>query len=85
MIGVVDVKIQAANPSMPLFPWRAFRNSYSSVRVRDVPRKIGKWNITNVTVQVTYPDGSIKSTSAVLTGGVWVATVEGTATAGISL
>lgn len=85
MIAVVDVSVQAANVSMPLFPWRAFRNSYSSVRVRNVPRKIGKWNITNVTVQVTYPDGSIKTADAVLTGGVWVATLEGTATAGTSL
>ena len=85
MIAVVDCAVQAANVSMPLFPWRAFRNSYSSVRVRNVPRKIGKWNITNVTVQVTYPDGSIKTADAVLTGGVWVATVEGTATAGTSL
>lgn len=85
MIAVVDVSVQAANVSMPLFPWRAFRNSYSSVRVRNVPRKIGKWNITNVAVQVTYPDGSIKTSDAVLTGGVWVATLEGTATAGTSL
>lgn len=85
MIAVVDVAVQAANVSMPLFPWRAFRNSYSSVRVRNVPRKIGKWNITNVSVQVTYPDGSIKTADAVLTGGVWVATLEGTATAGTSL
>ena len=85
MIGIIDVAIQAENPSMPLYPWRAFRNSYSSVRVRNVPRKIGKWNITDIVVQATYPDGSIKSANAVLTGGVWVATLEGTSTAGTSL
>lgn len=85
MIAIVDTTVQAANPSLPLYPWRAFRNSYSSVRVRNVPRKIGKWNITGVVVQVTYPDGSMKSADAVLTGSVWVATLEGTSTAGTSL
>ena len=50
MIAVIDVSIQAQNPAAPLYPWKAFVDSPSSVRVRNVPRKIGTWEITAVTV-----------------------------------
>lgn len=48
MIGVLDVEIQAANPLMPLYPLRAYVNSPSSVRVRNVPKKVGTWDLTEV-------------------------------------
>jgi hypothetical protein len=48
MIGTIDVDIQAHNPSMPLWPVKAFVNSPTSVRLRNVPKKIGKWNITTI-------------------------------------
>ena len=77
MIGVIDVEIQAANVSMPLYPVRAFVNSPSSIRLRNVPRKIGQWNITSVQIVAAYPDSSIKTANCVLVGGVWVGTIEG--------
>lgn len=77
MIAVVDVKIQAENPNMPLFPWRAFVGSPSSIRVRNVPKRIGNWHITKTYVQVSYPDNSLKTIDCVLVGGVYVATVDG--------
>lgn len=77
MIAVVSVEIQAANPSMPLYPWRAFAGSPSSLRIRNVPKRIGNWNINRVYVSATYPDGSVKAADCVLTGGVYVCTVEG--------
>lgn len=76
MIAVVDVKIQAENPNMPLFPWRAFVGSPSSIRVRNVPKRIGNWHITKTYVQVSYPDNSLKTIDCVLVGGVYVATVD---------
>ena len=82
MIGVIDVEIQAANPQMPLYPLRAFVNSPSSVRVRNVPTEIGAWKITSVRVAVAYPDSSIKTADCVLAGGAWVATVTGCAVSG---
>ena len=84
MIGCVDVAIQAQSPNMPLFPMRAFVNSPSSVRLRNVPKKIGKWNLTNVYFVAAYPDGSIKTASCELVGGVWVGTVEGSTLPGTS-
>lgn len=84
MIGVVDVELQAKSPCMPLFPMRAYVSSPSSIRVRNVPKRIGKWNIENVYFTVAYPDGSIKSTTCVLTGGIWTGTIEGTSTSGTS-
>ena len=48
MIGVIDVAVQAANVNMPLYPLRAFVNSPSSLRIRNVPKRIGDWNITSV-------------------------------------
>jgi len=84
MIGCVDVAIQAQSPNMPLFPMRAFVGSPSSVRLRNVPKKIGKWNLTNVYFVAAYPDGSIKTASCELVGGVWVGTVEGSTLPGTS-
>ena len=77
MIGTIEVEIMAANPSMPLYPVRAFKNSPSSIRLRNVPKKIGSWNITSVQIVAAYPDSSIKTAGCVLTGGVWVGTIEG--------
>ncbi len=48
MIGILDVSVQAANPALPLFPLRAYVNSPSSVRVRNVPKKVGTWDLTEV-------------------------------------
>lgn len=84
MIGIVDVEVQCQNPNMPLYPMRAFVSSPTSIRVRKVPKRIGKWAIESVQFVAAYPDGSIKTAQCVLTGGVWVGTVEGTSTSGTS-
>lgn len=77
MIGIVDVEIQAANPSIQLFPMRAFQGSPSSIRVRNVPKKIGDWVISKVFFTVAYPDNSVHTTECKLIGGVYVGTVDG--------
>ena len=82
MISTQDVKIQAQHPAMPLSPFVAFKNSPSSIRVLDVPKKIGLWNITSVQIQVTYPDSQILSKQCVRTGNVWVGTLDGTSSVG---
>ena len=84
MIAIVPVEIQAANPSLPLYPWRAYVNSPSSLRVRNVPRRVGNWSIDRVYVTAAYPDNSIKTADCVLVGGVWVCTIEGSASPGES-
>jgi len=48
MIGTIDIEIQAKNPNMALWPLRAYVNSPSSLRLRNVPKKIGQWEITSV-------------------------------------
>ena len=84
MIGIVDVAVQAANPNMPLYPLRAFVNSPSSLRIRNVPKKIGTWNITSVQLVASYPDNSIKTANCKLIGCVWVGTIQGSSTSGTS-
>lgn len=84
MIAIVDVQVQAQNPSLPLFPWRAYVNSPSSLRVRNVPRRVGNWSIDRVYVTAAYPDNSLKTADCVLVGGVWVCTIEGSASPGES-
>lgn len=84
MIAVIDVTISARDPEAPLWPCKTYVGSPSSFRFRDVPRRIGNWNINSVQVQVTYPDGSVVSSACVLTGGIWVGTVAGTNTPGTS-
>lgn len=48
MIGTLDISCNAKNPNMPLHPMRAYLNSPSSLRISNVPKKIGQWAITSV-------------------------------------
>lgn len=82
MIGTISIECNAKNPNFPLHPLRAFVNSPSSLRIINVPKKIGTWQITSVTLNAVYPDGSSQSASCVLTGGVWVGTIQGSTLAG---
>lgn len=82
MIGTIDVKVQAHNPNFPLDPVFTFVNSSQSFRIRDVPKRIGNWSITNVFVNITYPDNTVISKECLLVGGVWVGTVDGCSTSG---
>lgn len=84
MIGTIQIEVNAKNPNMPLWPLRSYVDSPSSLRIANVPKKIGNWQITSVNFQVTYPDGAIASADCVLVGGVWVGTVDGTSTPGKS-
>lgn len=59
MIGTISIKCNAAHPEMALPAVYSFVNSPSSIRVLDVPRKIGKWAITNVYISAIYPDNTV--------------------------
>ena len=48
MIGTIDIKCNAAHPNLPLSPLYTFKNSPSSIRVMDVPKKVGNWSIDKV-------------------------------------
>lgn len=82
MIGTLDVRCNAAKPNFPLQPMFAFQGSPSSIRVLDVPKIIGSWEITSVRVAVLYPNNLTIEKVAVRTGSVWVATFEGCDVAG---
>lgn len=84
MIGICDCEVQAANPNMPLYPLRAYINSPSSLRIRNVPKKIGTWNITSVQLVAAYPDNTIKTANCKLIGCVWVGTIAGSTATGTS-
>lgn len=84
MIATIDVKISAQSPNLPLYPWRAYVNSPSALRVRDVPKRVGEWVINAVQVSVVYPDGTTQLKDATLVGGIWLATVPGCTTPGRS-
>lgn len=84
MIKTIDVECNAANPNLPLKPMFAFVNSPSSIRVRNVPKRIGDWCIRKVYFTAVYPDSTVKTAECVLTGGVWVGTIEGTNISGTS-
>lgn len=82
MIGTLKIRVQAANPQMPLLPIFTFKGSPSSLRILDVPKSIGKWNITKVYIKSTSPDNSLKIHACVRQGSVWVGTIDGTEIAG---
>ena len=75
MIGTIDIRCNAANPNMPLKTLFAFVDSPSSVRIIDVPKKIGNWRITNVHVAYNYPDNTSDRKECVLIGGCYVGTI----------
>lgn len=85
MIGTIDIRVQAAKPNFPLDKIRSFVNSPSSLRLRNVPREIGKWEITEVFVSANYPDNSTVSVKAVETAGIYVATIPASTVAGESV
>ena len=56
MIGQIDIRISARRPNMPLNPVFSFKGSPSSIRLMDVPQKIGTWEINRVYIKVLNPD-----------------------------
>ena len=84
MIGTLDIKVAAHNPNFPLEPVFTFINSAQSFRIMNVPRRIGKWNIEKVFVNLSYPDNTTITKECVLNGNIWIGTVEGCAESGTS-
>ena len=83
MIRPIDIRLNAAHPELPLLEAVTFTGSPSTVLIRGVPKAVGNWSITAVSVAVTYPDNTTTARSAVESAeGVWVATIPGTATSG---
>ena len=83
MIRPIDIKLNAAHPELPLVEATTFTGAPSSVFIRGVPKAVGNWSITAVSVAVTYPDNPTTARAAVESAeGVWVATIPGTATSG---
>lgn len=65
-----------------MHPVNAYINSPSSVRLRDVPKKIGNWKIDRVYIEITYPDETNFTVETKLIGGVYVGTFNGCEIAG---
>ena len=83
MIRTIDLKLNVAHPDLPLPEAVAFAGSPSAVFLRGIPRRRGSWTIDAVRVVATFPDGTAATRSAVESpGGVWTATIPGTATSG---
>lgn len=58
MIGTIKIQLNAAHPNLALQPLYAFVGSPSNLRIIDVPKKIGNWQITEVYVSYNYPDNT---------------------------
>ena len=83
MIRPIDIRLNAAHPELPLVEATTFTGSPSTVLIRGVPKAVGNWSITAVSVAATYPDNTTTARAAVESAeGVWVATIPGTATSG---
>ena len=84
MVGTIQIKCSAHNPSMPLCPVFAFQDSYQQVRISDVPKRIGDWNIKRVEVECLFPDNRTMRFDGELVGGVWTVTISACPIAGTS-
>ena len=50
MIGTIEISVHANRPNIPLNPMVSFMDSPSTIRLTDIPTKVGKWRITQVVV-----------------------------------
>lgn len=75
MISEISIRQNAANPNVALSTFYAFVSSYSNVRVKDIPSKIGTWELTALKVRVSYPDNTTHEDNCVNVDGVWVSTL----------
>ena len=83
MIRLIDIRLNAAHPELPLAEAVTYTGAPSTVLIRGVPGNCGKWGITSVYVAATFPDGSTSTRLAVQSAnGVWVATLPATNTSG---
>lgn len=85
MIGTLYIKCNAQHNNIALPKLFAFTSSPSSLRIIDVPKKIGNWKIDSVVVSLNYPDNTIKSVNCKPVAGAWVGTVGGCDVAGKSV
>ena len=77
MIGQIDIRISARRPNMPLNPVFSFKGSPSSIRLMDVPQKIGTWDINRVYIKILNPDNGTSIVDCVRIGNAWVGTFLG--------
>lgn len=82
MVGTISVAESAKKSNFPLQPFFAFASAPSHVRIVDVPKQLGSWKITSVSVDITYPDGSQVTSPCTLIGGCWSTTFAGCDTLG---
>lgn len=83
MLRIINVKLNAEHPELPLIEAATFVGSPSAVFIRGIPPAVGSWRITSVKVVATYPDNSAPTVECVRSAdGVYVATIPATATSG---
>lgn len=75
MIGTIDIRVNAAHPNLALAEVCGFVGSPSSVRIANVPERIGNWSLTSVRLFVSYPDNVETERSCVRVNGVWTGTI----------
>lgn len=75
MIGTIDIRVNAAHPNLALAEVCGFVGSPSSVRIANVPERIGTWSLTSVRLVVSYPDNVETERSCVRVNGVWTGTI----------
>ena len=83
MIRKFDIALNAAHPELPLLEATAIMGSPSTAFIRNVPATVGSWRVTNVYLQVEYPDGATIVVEANQSAqGVWVTTIPAALTSG---
>lgn len=82
MIATLNVKINAQAPEIALPCFASFNKSPTTLRIIDVPKKIGNWEVKEVYVKVNYPGNTSIEKQAVKANGVWQVTVDGSKVSG---
>lgn len=84
MVGTIDIRCNAQHPEMALPTLYTFKNSASFLKLLDVPKKIGAWEIQSVQLKAIYPNNLVVETECKSVGGIWYGTLNGTDITGIS-
>ena len=82
MTGTIDIFLHANHPDEPVPKHYVFQGSPSCPRIVNVPAKVGSWEIEDVYMSVTFPDGTMRTVDAVDSDGTFVATIPACSVAG---
>lgn len=82
MIRTVTIRVNAANPELPLERVETYQGSAVSLIILGVPAAVGRLSVTSLTLALTNSDGTTTAIEATRSGNAYLATIPSAAVGG---